>query len=1006
MKKKTEAEFAYKFGRMIKGQSSLMLSDDQLSDTLNLTPGYGWKQRKGMTALTASAVATGLRFKSAIQFRTLDGSTDCLLAHTYDSTNGERIMKGSALPPNSITWSEMYDLTAGCEIAQWANVANAIVVATGEDFIIWLGEEHKPTGIFYFDETVGNYINYYDEVTDGDTATSMPLNSFDAGNDFWYAISEMPVTDVMATVGNTNSNNAVLVGYFWNGSGWSQIMAANGCGAMTDGTEDSQLREEFEGTVIDTSKWTESDASGKLSQDNDLVFVPDTDSTSAQIYSQGKVDLVGDFDIVCHVTVGTDTPNTPSGYNDFRFYVKGMVVSNNDGYVGRQWTTSTRRHYSDIRIGGVRQDEGWTEIAQSNGELTWYYRFTRISNSLVAYEGEPGDWTEIARDDTWTTENVQVVCYFNCQKEASWDGNAHVHWIREGTSLNTAGKNTISWETAPSTELPTSLEGIPGYVYKFGYTNDLDASVDIQEVGLYSPWNPVGNLWDGSKTFVTGCYVYDGTKYKDYTAYVNNDVEAQGAVLNGATTSYRLFVGSPYRLSGIEFYPASDEQNTQNAQVDAVYYHNAGAAETAVSSFEDGTLAGTAGFGQKGTITWLDPGKENEKPVTVGGDTSPMYWYIFEWDATLSDPTTLYRIRGIPIGEAILPSKGVLAFKRRVWQIAPSGEENAVRFSAANLPTVWNGLDSGYIYFGERPLVAAVSLYNEAMVFADTEIWMIKGSTRSHFERLRLSGTIGCSAVNSIVTVESGILVDEKIKNVVTWFFADGIWVFDNSRIWKISAPDIDSFFDPLHEDYINPAYLDQTYGTYDHESQTAQWIVYSGASATTPTKVIVMHFPSMWYGIYEYGTEISCILPVINDRYYTVGGAFDTGKFFRLYDGITDLDDSGNTVAVDAYAVTRDMFISVSDGMRQRLLSVWAESAAAGGMIELDEYPDGSVTPQNIGKRSMTWLGKLFGVFQRNLKVFSGQKTTKFRVRNRSKNARMVLIGHSTTADRGRAEE
>jgi hypothetical protein len=165
------------------------------------------------------------------------------------------------------------------------------------------------------------------------------------------------------------------------------------------------------------------------------------------------------------------------------------------------------------------------------------------------------------------------------------------------------------------------------------------------------------------------------------------------------------------------------------------------------------------------------------------------------------------------------------------------------------------------------------------------------------------------------------------------------------------------------------------------------------------------MHFPTMWYGIYKYGTDLSCMLAVVNNKYYTCAGGHSDGKFYLLNTGITDLDSSGNEVAVDAWAITRDMFLSASDGIRQRLLSVWAESRAAGGLIELDEYPDGSETPQNIGKQSMTWLGKIFGAFQRNLRVSSGQKTTKFRVRNRSKNARMDLIGYSATVDRGRSD-
>lgn len=1000
MKKNTEAEFAYKFGRMIKGQSSLMLSDDQLSDTLNLTPGYGWKQRKGMTALTASAVATGLRFKSAIQFRTLDGSTDCLLAHTYDSTNGERIMRGSALPPSSITWSEMYDLTAGCEIAQWANVANAIVVATGEDFIIWFGDGAKPTGVFFYDDTTGKYTNYYDEVTDGDAATAMPLNSMQSA-DAIYVIGPAPLSEVDVDVGEVNTTDSDSRWYYWNGA-WTRISR----GQVANG-------DIYEADMSSLTGWTNVDsgtgASTQVTFRGEDAYKLTNGATSgstdfARIYRDvgtfGTGTIYVTFDFMQEHPNGNEQGiyRLDNGTTEFLLYLyaTNVVIYNSTG------STSISSLWNDLEQVRLTLKLNWsTELCDVwvNGVLKETdVSFDRTSINPDGY---------LMLDQHGNTHADNVVWFTKVSVGSALTGSATGNFNDETavTGVTLAQDGSLTWDT-PTDEIPTTIQGIPGYAYKWVVGGGCDSATDIEEITVKAPMVSMPNLWDGGKTFVTGCYVYDGTKYKDYTAYVNNDVEAQGADLSGATTSYRLFVGSPYRLSGIEFNPSSTEPNTANAQIDKVYYFNDTGAETEPGSFTDNTLANTASFNQKGTVTWETPAYGDEKPTTVAGDTSPMYWYIFEWDATLSDPTSIYRIEGIPVPDDVKPSLGTFGFKRRVWQIAPKGEENAVRFSAANLPTVWNGLDSGYIYFGERPLVAAVSLYNEAMVFADTEIWMIKGSTPSNFGRLRLSGTIGCSAVDSIVTVESGILVDERIKNVVAWFFADGIWVFDNSRIWKISAPDIDSFFDPLHEDYINPAYLDQTYGTYDHESQTAQWIVYSGASATTPTKVIVMHFPSMWYGIYEYGTEISCILPVINDRYYTVGGAFDTGKFFRLYDGITDLDDSGNTVAVDAYAVTRDMFISVSDGMRQRLLSVWAESAAAGGMIELDEYPDGSVTPQNIGKRSMTWLGKLFGVFQRNLKVFSGQKTTKFRVRNRSKNARMVLIGHSTTADRGRAEE
>jgi hypothetical protein len=229
--------------------------------------------------------------------------------------------------------------------------------------------------------------------------------------------------------------------------------------------------------------------------------------------------------------------------------------------------------------------------------------------------------------------------------------------------------------------------------------------------------------------------------------------------------------------------------------------------------------------------------------------------------------------------------------------------------------------------------------------------------------------------------------------------------MFDGVRVWKISAPDIDTFFDEDHEDYIPQAYLDQTFGEYDYATQTVRWAVYSGSGATTPTKVIVMHFPTLNFGIFDYATDIDAMLSVVNDKYYLVGGGHGDGRFYQLDSGVTDLL-AGTATAVDAFVITRDEFMGYSTGLRQRLMTVWHEANEAGGQIEVDEYPDGSKTPQNVTKANMSIRGKIFGALQRTLKGFSGQKTTKFRIRNRSKNARMKLLGMSTTVDADRENE
>jgi hypothetical protein len=135
------------------------------------------------------------------------------------------------------------------------------------------------------------------------------------------------------------------------------------------------------------------------------------------------------------------------------------------------------------------------------------------------------------------------------------------------------------------------------------------------------------------------------------------------------------------------------------------------------------------------------------------------------------------------------------------------------------------------------------------------------------------------------------------------------------------------------------------------------------------------------------------------------VAGGHADGRFYQMDSGITDYV-GGVATAVTAYVITKDEFLSLSTGLRERLMSVWSEAQESGGQIELYQMPDGSKTPQLVAKKSMTVMGKIFGVLQEKLKFFPGQKTTKMKIQNTSKNARMKLIGQSTTVDEARGNE
>lgn len=1003
MKKQTEAELNHRFGKMVKGVHSVLLDKDQLSDTQNMQPGYSWKQRKGMSALTASAVASGLRFKSMVQFRDLKGNTDVVLAHTYDSSGGEDIYQGSALPPNAITWSKKYDLTASCEKAQWANVASALLMANDKDFLIWRGNSHFPTGVWKYNSTAAVNTLFADELFDSDTSTEMPLDGLNV-DEYALIVSEMPIDKITTIGGDLNTALSTLAVYVWTGS-WEII-------------EPAWVRSDaalLDDDMSDLSSWVDGDAvngdSSQTEYNGRETMKLDSGTAAGGTFALRSQD-VGSFAAGASVTLRLNHAALGTQGNNDHFNCeiqdgtnKCVFICTTEGlfvYDGASWNEVG----TDIVDVGVWTE--WTFIVAADFSTVAIYKDGSLQAAAqdCSYAAAGTDGMITLKQNGATTSNRITyvdICKADDGDFTSDSGDSFSDGTATG-GASLAQSGDITW-TARTDEVKTDVDGVPGYAYKLQWSTVLDNPTSITGLTVHSPMASVKNIWDGMYIHAAGATVDDGTDFTDYTAYVNNLVESQFMDLAGVTTTDKVYVGFNERVNKIIFHMASDGKNTNSATLVAVKYHNASGAATTVGTVTDTTTTNGKVFSQKGYMSWIDPGWQNEKMTVIGGDLEPMYWYEITVSAALVDPTSVYYIQGVPIAKDPDPSRGVFAYKRRAWQIAPRNKENAVRYSGQDLPNVWNGVDSGYVFFGERPLNSAGAFYNESILYADTEMWMLQGNSPTNFGRIRLSSKIGNVSPESLVAIESGVIVQDSLKVVLAWFFYDGIWMFDGVRIWKISAPDIDSFFDPDHDDYINPDYIDQTSGEYDFRTQCVMWNVYSGSAASTPTKTLVMHFPSLNFGIFDYATDIDAMLSVINKRYYTIAGGHSDGRVYQLDSGTTDLLN-GTATAVDAYVITKDEFLSYSDGLRQRLSSIWAEAQAAGGQLELDQYPDGSETPQNVAKQSMTVTGKIFGILQRPLKMFSGQKTVKFRIRNRSKNARMNLLGYSTTVDRGRSDE
>lgn len=805
MIKRTTAAFRHKFGKLVKGISSFLIENDQLSDVLNMLPGYEWRKRKGQSELTTSAIASSLEFKSMFQFTQLNVDGDYILAHTDDPTNGDRIRRASALPPTTgITWVDEYTLDPDGNPAQFAQVGDAVVVANDKEFLIWRGESHFPTGVWRWDNSASIYIDYWDEMTDDRATTILDMSNFPTA-DRIHIMADMPIKRVIITVGNPNSAGATL---------------------------------------------------------------------SVYSYQTGGYTIVG-----------------------------GLA-----------------------------------------------------------------DFTSVA-----------------------------------GRSLSVSGQ--VTWNLTGN-EQQTVIDGQAGFAIYLTWNNVLDASCDITGIAIETEWGEVQDVWDGTPTDPTGAYVTaDDVTFEDYLAKVLNTAISDYLDAGGLTTSGYVYVGFNRQVNSIEFWPDPDNAQANNSSVSNVWYWSNTGAWTAVTGLVDTTEAGNASWTQKGTISWDPVDQDVEKTRLISGDINPWYWYRIRWDANFSVEARIYRITGTPSPRRIDPCYGVVTHKRRAWQIAPIRRRNMVRFSADGLPNTFNGGDSGYVQFGERPLLAGLAFFNELILWADREMWMLQGDSPANFGRMKLSSRVGIDAPHSAVAIESGVIDTRNIRRITLAWFFQGIWFFDGIRWWVISSPDIDSFFEPTHEDYINPDYRDRTYGDYDLETECTYWVVYSGTNQTTPNKVIVLHIPTLSYGIFQYNTPISSILSAFNRRFYLVGGGYSSGKHYLLNDSDADVDATGTAVAIDAYMITKDMWAQYDHGLKQRIFSLVVESQDA-GMVELDEYPDGSKTPQAAGKLKQTALGKTLVDVQWPLKEYSGQLTTKFRIRHRSLDDPFIPYGYSTTWDEDRSDK
>lgn len=558
---------------------------------------------------------------------------------------------------------------------------------------------------------------------------------------------------------------------------------------------------------------------------------------------------------------------------------------------------------------------GWLdEFRVSKGVSRWEAAFSPLT---IAYT-DPANYgligvTRPAQGFKFYVSEPNSTGYAVTMKE--WTGSS---WsdlsVADGTSgLSSTGSVTFS--STAATSKPKYLEGNLLYWYQFAISG---GGATVYHVTVDSPVQNVVNIWDGSEVAVGSCQKWNGTTYDDYTDESNDEDPLTPVVLDSLGTAHYLLVGFTSPAQGLVLNIAAGKGNASAATMTVSYWD--GSSWSAATSMNDGTLQGTASLAKTGVVTWeeIDLGQEF---ITQIADEVPLYFYKLSFSGALDAETEIYYITGIPATKDIPGYRFPGFFQNRSWLFNEYGQRrNMARYSVSNSPDIWNGDDSGVLYFGgETDLTAATTIYNvyqttgyeQLIVTKADETYRVLGSGPGDWQVQQVSSNIGCVAPLSIAVCEiAGGDAGEK-RHVAIWQAAHGIVMCDGATIQTISD-DVDVYWDRNDSRAIPLARIDDSFGWYDPNLGVYKLLISSGSDATAAHNVELEYSlkAAEWTKIYRHHGATAVpyqAAAVVRD---TTGNAYSYGI---ANGGYTYRSENGQTFAgngIAQYITTKDIML------------------------------------------------------------------------------------------------
>jgi len=929
------ADLSYKFdGQWMPDVDSSLIGPSNYQTLQNLR--YiddGLECVAGYTKVNPTSVGSTTTIRNGHQLRSNKTQTSYTLIQRIDNSSGVGVVHCSRVTPGVVSTTE-FDYYAG-------GTAHPLDTAGNE----------------YDADPSVNLQGRFSDAPQGNIAYCNGEESKIFGGDEQPVAACFSVKESLGSEIITDSHNSDFsdTNEWANGAGAAALDSFNSSGDLSITSSDKDdyctLPVANATTVVGTRYRLSVDVSGTVDYNHAwLIKSFDGTQTLAWVYQTGTqltydfvAETTGGFRIQQVSWYATSTANFDN------FSLKSFVLENQYDVTDKVTTTLSST-----------SDDYFTIDADNSNSM--YVFTTRPIQALKIY---------LARTNT-TPASLSV---------NTWDGSG---WSEDiinvdgtdsgGETLYQTGVVTLDSHTDTISK-PMHFEEL----YLYAYNVTLSASdADIYHITVDSALQNIKDVWDGVYRQPIQFQVLDGTSYFDYTLQVqeSSDLNAPvGALLDGLTSSDKLYIMFEDKMSAIKFTMLGDLVNEAASTMSVKYFNGTGYANISIT---DNTLdtAGTDTLSKTGLVSWGE--LAGEEPQTLFGSFGYVYEISFSGTLTGTKGTTDIELvvdicTGIP-SQLTVPAfewSAIYGNRLMLGSFAVGNELNRMDYSVANGPDVWNGFDSSdngkqSLYFGgNEKIVAGTQIYNRfganvysmLLVLKQSEVYILVGDTPEEFSIYPVAKTIGCVAPLTLDTAEIGIdLGGGLTRNVAMWLSHSGPMMFDGAVLVPIRG--IDSYFDPTDSRYVNFSLMDQAAGWFDSEHKEYNICIPSGSGATSNNTWLVFDLARRkWYEkVCLSGHYPQCGFNVMNPatgKKYIYAGKSD-GFMVQLETG-TYWDD-GSATGIAQSVTTGDFYPSNNmwdiTVLRKHklLLKKVAEVSEVTNTATIKHYTDTTTTSSTVG--------------------------------------------------------